>query len=271
EGDAYFSISNVPQSVCEMVYEGIQNNQTTKVEVNGTSAEDASACNKEEDNTMGFFFITNAGEGGTTPEDLCKNKTCPEGYSCTHGICMSEEPPRFATAYKCCNNDSMCGVCYYCSKEWGEDGYSGNCTAHADGTKCGEGTCQQGVCIADKECSDHSECDPGFYCDISMTPNKCIQAEFHKVVLKDINETVYISNRSQGFVGDNFNIEPDLFCELNGFSLISEEHFLSASFLDAFKNTISSNAPFCVSGEKSCFKGGDCMNGWMGYTICVDK
>ena len=93
EGDAYFSISGVPQRVCEMVYAGIQNNQTTDVEVNEYVAEDSSACDKAEDNKMGFFFITNAGEGGTTVDELCKDITCPEGNSCTHGICMRTDVP----------------------------------------------------------------------------------------------------------------------------------------------------------------------------------
>ena len=35
EGDAYFVISGVPKRVCEMVYDGIMQNQTTDVEING--------------------------------------------------------------------------------------------------------------------------------------------------------------------------------------------------------------------------------------------
>ena len=71
KGDAYFSISGVPKRVCEMVYNGIMQNQTTDVEVNGYVVDDSSACGDE--NKMGFFFITNAGKSGTNPVDLCKD------------------------------------------------------------------------------------------------------------------------------------------------------------------------------------------------------
>ena len=60
EGDAYFTISGMPKRVCEMIYQAIQNNPTTKIEINKATNGDASDCNKDENNTMGFFFNQNS-------------------------------------------------------------------------------------------------------------------------------------------------------------------------------------------------------------------
>ncbi len=201
EGDAYFSISNVPQSVCEMVYEGIQNNQTTKVEVNRTLAEDASACNKEEDNTMGFFFITNAGEGGTTPEDLCKNKTCPEGYSCTHGICLIQDKPEYlnGSGRIMCEKELDCGLdeCVQCRS---------GCQPVEDGTSCENGTkvCHGGACVDKvKTCSSNTDCFSGEFCgdtnedSCEAHPYKCKKLNYREVELP--NGTLFISNLTMSY------------------------------------------------------------------------
>ncbi|MBO7258122.1 MAG: hypothetical protein J6V11_04190, partial [Alphaproteobacteria bacterium] len=244
-----------------MVYAGIQNNQTTDVEVNGYLAENSSACNKSKDNTMGFFFITNAGEGGTTPEDLCKNKTCPEGYSCTHGICMSDIVPGFGTGYLACKEDSACKECQYC--------INGYCSAKDNGSICAGGSCLNGYCIAQNTCTKHSECERGFFCEISLSPNQCVKADFAKIYLNEIDEFIYVSKRSVGF--DNLQIEPNTLCELNGFSLISQEHFLSEDFLNTFASQTNSGVPFLTQGGR-CHNDGECWSDFShGYIICVDK
>ena len=196
EGDAYFTFSGVPKRVCEMVYDGIMQNQTTDVEVNGYLVDDSSAC--RDDNIMGFFFITNAGEGGTNPEELCKDVVCPEGSSCTHGICMSEEVPQFNSnggKYSCKGNNE-CAECEYC------DSY-GVCTELSNNTPCPNDIgkiCWNGHCIEDKTCIDNSECDYGYYCGTpndgggDLTVKKCIKAEFYKLTLHT-GEDIYVSKQ----------------------------------------------------------------------------
>ena len=78
EGDAYISVSSVPKRVCEMVYEAIQNNKTIDIEINEATNGDASDCNKDENNTIGFFFnqnskISDNTETTTTEKELCCN------------------------------------------------------------------------------------------------------------------------------------------------------------------------------------------------------
>ncbi|MGN1062972.1 MAG: hypothetical protein ACI4QM_01430 [Alphaproteobacteria bacterium] len=237
DGEAYFSISGVPQRVCKMVYEGIQNNQTTDVEINNAVNGDASDC-YEENNTMGFFFITNAGQGGDTPDDLCNNVACAEGYSCTHGICMSEELPQKASQWKMCTSDKSCGICEQCIYKWDTQ----YCDLLMDGTNCGTGkACQKGQCVENKTCENNSDCDKNYYCghlynmynydgpgdvsDIKM----CIFAEFHKVSL---------SNGDYFYVSEHKNILTDAesICDAAGLKLIEnfEDHLDIVNGLKAF-------------------------------------
>lgn len=263
-GEAYFSISGIPQRVCELVYEGIQNNQTTVVKINEAINGDSSDC-KNEDNTLGFFFITNASAGGTKPEDLCKNKTCPEGYSCTHGICVSEEVPGFSSVGALlCETDNACRECQICVK----DSYGGYCIKKDNGTQCEGGICQEGNCVAEKACTDHTECGAGFFCDMSITPNKCVKAEFTKVYLDSINEIIYISKRSTWF-GDKMFIEQDKLCELNDLSVMTQEHFLSDHFQNAFAEKFGYKDPFLLK-EGWCNIGSCSSTSEIGFVICTE-
>ncbi|MBR5130000.1 MAG: hypothetical protein IKV03_02110, partial [Alphaproteobacteria bacterium] len=249
-------------SVCEMVYEGIQNNQTTKVEVNGTSAEDASACNKEEDNTIGFFFITNASEGGTTPEDLCKNKTCPEGYSCTHGICMSEELPQLhsngaSIGELLCKKDSECPECSFCS-EWG------GCKSKTDGTACSEGTCYNGRCIFnDDSCMSHDECEKGYFCEIGeyFQSHKCTKLEFYKTSL----DNVYLLKHGTSMTE---------LCDLAGFQAPTREQAID--ILAKLESVFTSSAKIHTIDAGRCESSGECYQGGSGhgavaYLLCIDN
>ena len=206
EGDAYFTISGVPKRVCEMVYEGIMQNQTTDVEVNGYVVDDSSACG--DDNTMGFFFITNAGEGGTNPEELCKDVTCPEGSSCTHGICMSEEIPQLHSDFvKYCSQTSECSECEYCDNM---------CKPKDNGTTCIGGTCYDGKCVLnDDVCMSHDDCETGYFCDIGewKALNKCVKLEFYKTSLQG----VYLSKMATKVGG---------LCELAGFYQPTKEQMV---------------------------------------------
>ncbi len=214
EGDAYFTVSGVPKRVCEIIYAGIQNNQTTDIEVNEATNGDASDCNKDDDNVMGFFFITNAGEGGSVDE-LCKDVTCKEGYSCTHGICMSEEVPQKSSEWKMCSSNNACGICEQCVKsQYSNEFY---CEPLADGTSCETGKeCQLGQCaeapiIAPTsdilgKCTNNSECESNYYCGYLYDKNiydvldfkTCIFAEFHKVPLPD-GDYFYVSQHKNIF------------------------------------------------------------------------
>ena len=94
EGDAYFTISGVPKRVCEMVYETIQNNQTIAIEINEATNGDASDCNKDENNTIGFFFNQN-NNTEPSPNPSCseiasrqssKNPGCPAAHCDDTGL-----------------------------------------------------------------------------------------------------------------------------------------------------------------------------------------
>ncbi len=258
DGEAYFSISGMSQRVCEMVYEGIQNNQTTVAEINEATNGDATDC-QSDNNTMTFFFITTAGGEGTTVDELCQNVTCQEGYSCTHGICMSEELPLLMTGGVVCNNKTgECGECEYCGER---------CLPVDDGTACDNGVCQNGICLGTEGCTDNSYCNPGFYCEFlnsSDTNKTCIKAEFYKVHLAEINQTVYISKDA-----DNERLLS--ICEAIDKKLIDKDYFMSDTFNNAIKN--NGHITACVitnNGSYYATSLNDCGNGW-GHAICVDK
>ena len=271
EGDAYFSISGVPKRVCEIVYDGIMQNQTTDVEVNGYVVDDSSACG--DDNTMGFFFITNAGEGGTNPEELCKDVSCPDGSSCTHGICMSEEKPQINSQNdKYCSKNEQCGECQYCESY-------GYCWDVDDGTPCRNNSdkiCRVGYCIEDKACTDNSECNYGYYCGKpyygDFKNNICIQVELTPVLL-DTGEEIYLSNRPVASVKD-------------GRALCSSIHLELAANLDnrsdiarALNNIVKYSTYFYAENQScSLSSSGDfwCSNtndegSWNSWIICVKK
>ena len=193
EGDAYFTISGIPQRVCEMVYEGIMQNQTTDVEINGYVVDDSSTCG--DDNTMGFFFITNAGEGGTTPADLCKDIECEDGYSCVSGICMIDNIEYFATNWRKCTNNVQCGICETCDYSRG-----GLCHPKTDGSSCGDNmVCISGSCTPNfpTSCADNTQCSFGYYCGSTNDTDskKCIKTEV-LVSYTNTDQKFYISNRA---------------------------------------------------------------------------
>ena len=267
-GNAYFSISGIPQGVCKLVYAGIQNNQTTKVDVNGTLAEDASACNKEEDNTMGFFFITNASEGGTTPEDLCKNKTCPEGYSCTHGICMSEELPNLATDYAMCSKNEQCGECQYCLNNT-------VCAPKEDGAVCESDNtkfCQSGLCVYNKICTDNSNCDYGYYCgklNDSDENKACIKADFYKITL-NTGEDIYLVTGTAW--RPHKKDDADTICQSIGMNFIDNYE----NRMDVVEKlaSLSPYGSYFFSASQTCNispSGLSCHNGNQGSIVCVKE
>ena len=296
EGDAYFTISGVPKRVCEIVYDGIMQNQTTDVEVNGYVVDDSSACG--DDNIMGFFFITNAGEGGTNPEDLCKDKTCPEGFSCTHGICMSEEVPQKASRWKRCKSDNSCGICEECIDRWG-DGLT-YCNQLSDGTSCGSGgQCQKGQCVANNipivsnvsvtptstilnNCTDNSDCEQNYYCghlcdgykydgpECDIYDSKtCIFAEFTKVPLSD-GDYFYVSAHK------NLATDAEALCDAIGTKFI--ENFENRmDIVDKLKDFSLDNGGFeGLSKTQTCLVYPDSYsfsapNNYPYYIVCVKE
>lgn len=252
EGDAYFTISGVPKRVCEMVYEGVMQNQTTDVEINGYVVDDSSTCG--DDNMMGFFFITNAGEKVVDLKQLCDNVTCPDGYSCTHGICMSEEIPQINTGYRRCNTDNACGECQYCAEN-SYDEYRGSCASVADGTLCNGGTCKSGCCIANA-CETHDDCSFGYYCGMGEsgyycgTYNNCIKAEFSKIVLGNMQQTVYLTKENLSTFMEKV-VTAEEYCNRAGLTLISKEVFLSDYFLNEFKTKVGSGNGYFITSDGS--------------------
>ena len=238
DGEAYFSVSGMSQRVCEMVYEGIQNNQTTVVEINESTNGNATDC-QSENNTMTFFFITTTSENVVDLEKLCDNMTCPAGSSCTHGICMSEEAPHAGSDWKKCISNNTCGICEQCIDYGYNDSY---CQTLNDGTNCGTGKiCQKGQCIEDKACTDNTECSYNYYCGYLYDMNKgnmsnsksCILAEFYKIPLSD-GDSFYISAHKANpqdadamcdaigmkFI-ENFDDRPDVAAKLTRFTAFS--------------------------------------------------
>ena len=252
EGDAYFSLFGVPKRVCEMVYNGIMQNQTTDVEVNGYVVDDSSACG--DDNKMGFFFITNAGEGGTTADELCKDVNCPEGSSCTHGICMSEEIPQLhSNNQKVCKN-YKCPECQYCH----DYGYEKFCSYKKNGSSCQGGSCYEGKCILnDTECTEHSDCGNGYYCDKyeGGTTFKCIKLNFYKIPENE----VYISI-NETWVND--------LCELINLHSVTKEQMMRLT--QQIGDSIISYSPyFHTTDSGACNRDGACYN--TGHALCVSS
>lgn len=249
EGDAYFSISGVPKRVCEIVYEGIQNNQTTDIEVNEATNGDASDCHKDDDNVMVFFFITNAGEGGSVDE-LCKDVTCTGGYSCTHGICMSEEVPQLHSGgVKTCETDSQCSECQYC------DEARQQCENKDNGTICSGGACYNGTCVFDETtCVVHDDCEEGYFCDTGGT-NKCVKFEFYRTPLTG----VYLSKLSTNVSG---------MCEMLGFYTPTKEKVMEIA--TQLGNSIISYAVYLdTSDSGGCAMNGYCHDGER-HALCLD-
>ena len=266
EGDAYFVISGVPKRVCEMVYDGIMQNQTTDVEINGYVVDDSSACG--DDNKMGFFFITNAGKGGTNPEDLCKDKTCPEVFSCTHGICMSEELPSLETDYARCSKNEQCGECQYCRNNT-------VCAPKEDGAVCESDNtkfCQSGLCVYNKVCTDNSGCDYGYYCGKlnNSDENKvCIKADFYKITLNTGEDVYLVTGTPQRPYKKD---EADTICQSIGMNFIDNYE----NRMDVVEKlaSLSPNSADFFSASQTCHIAPDyfsCGNGSQGSIVCVKE
>ncbi len=234
------------QRACELIYEGIQNNQTTIVEINESTNGDATDC-QSENNTMTYFFITTAGGGGVKPEDLCQNITCQEGYSCTHGICMSEMLPQFhSNGVKYCSSSFQCSECQYCHSEWQY------CESNDNGTVCAGGTCYNGKCVLNEDtCTSHDDCAKGYFCDKGDS-NKCVKLDWYKILGNDI----YISKVAT---------EDDL-CELAGFYSLTKAQMMYV-VKELGDSIISYSAYLHTSDAGGCDRNG--YGGSPANSLCV--
>ena len=157
----------MPQSVCQMVFEGLSN-MAVQIDINDSVATSQDNCGN--DNTMTFYFAgggTGTTDTGGETEEQCGSTVC--------GTCQ-----------KC---DSATETCVTVSD------YEAKCTV--DGQS---GWCVSGTCEPDTTCN----CDEGYYCADKNTSGgshehptpsgNCVEAEPQFRTVDIASTTYYISN-----------------------------------------------------------------------------
>ena len=225
EGTTGIQISDLPESICEIVFDGMINNATVKI---GTteydSATDDDVCG--DTNTMVFYVDEGSIRGGDTQEgeeepDLCATVTCRECTACNantgrceaanenltcgknrdgvceSGVCLTDGTPDM-TSWEECSSDNECGdmgcaTCDgYCNlyrqdeRTCIKDGISGVCRYGI----CYTENCPQEGCPTGQYCADTNES-----CDVAH-PSVCanmIDLVRKKINVNGIEETWYIS------------------------------------------------------------------------------
>ena len=150
----------IPQSVCEMLFDGLSNT-VAQIDINGTTSTSNDSCG--ENNTMTFYFAggsnASGGTGGGTTSEQCGSTVCGTCQKCENETCMTVAD------------------------------YEQKCTTDDNKT----GWCVSGTCEPDTTCN----CNAGYYCTDTNdsyehpTPSgNCVEAEpqFRTV---DIGGTTY--------------------------------------------------------------------------------
>ncbi len=156
--------NKIPQSVCEMLFDGLSNT-AVQIDINGTTSTSNDSCG--ENNTMTFYF---AG-GGTGTTD-------------TGG----------ETGEQC--GDTVCGTCQKCENETcvPVSDYGAKCTVDGQSGWCVGETCQAETCNCGKGyyCADKN--DAGGSCYNPTPSDNCVEAEPQFRTVKIADTTYYISN-----------------------------------------------------------------------------
>ena len=98
----------IPQSVCEMLFDGLSNT-AAQIDINGTPSTSNDNCG--EDNTMTFYFAggsnASGGAGGGTTSEQCGGTVCGTCQKCENETCV----PVANYEQKCTTNDNKTGWC----------------------------------------------------------------------------------------------------------------------------------------------------------------
>lgn len=243
-------VDNVPERICEMVFDGMINQATVKI---GATEHDAptddDVCG--DTNTMVFYVdkvinLEAGGQPGDNEPNLCDTVTCRECTACNPdsgrcepanenlscgdgGVCESGEcvGDGELLASDACSEDADCagmGECIGCAT-WGVCN-----TSVKDGQACadGTGTCQGGQCLVGA-CTSNSDCtgqnqycaDTNDSCTVAH-PNKCAPnpLKARKITVNGVSEIVYIQNSMSWW-------DADAACRAKGKSLLSVNDLVS--------------------------------------------
>ena len=177
--------NKIPQSVCEMLFDGLSNT-VAQIDINGTTSTSNDSCG--ENNTMTFYFASGGnasagtGTGGGTTGEQCGGTVCGECQKCE------------------CNSDgvgqlSVCGDTDLGKQCVPIDDYEQKCTVNGQ-----TGWCVSGACEPDTTCN----CGKGYYCtdknwdggscEHPPPSGNCVEAEPQFRTVDIAGTTYYISN-----------------------------------------------------------------------------
>jgi type II secretory pathway pseudopilin PulG len=130
--------NKIPQSVCEMLFDGLSNT-VAQIDINGTTSTSNDSCG--ENNTMTFYFAGGSNASGGTTGEQCGSTVCGTCQKCENDSCVELT---YDYEQKCavngqsgwcvsgsCQPDTTCNcnTGYYCS-----DTNENSCTPHPSGT-----------------------------------------------------------------------------------------------------------------------------------------
>jgi len=242
-------VDNVPERICEMVFDGMINQATVKI---GATEHDAptddDVCG--DTNTMVFYVddgvnLEAGGQPGDNEPNLCdtvtcrectacnpdsgrcepanENLTCGDGGVCESGECVGDGE---LLATHACSEDADCagmGECIGCSDDicntWAK-----NNQVCADGTgTCSNGQCLVGTCTSNADCTGQDQycADTNDSCTVAH-PSKCVTnpLKARKITVNGVSEIVYIQYFMTWW-------DADAACRAKGKSLLSVNDLVS--------------------------------------------
>ena len=243
-------VDNVPERICEMVFDGMINQATVKI---GATEHDAptddDVCG--DTNTMVFYVdegvnLEAGGQPGDNEPNVCdtvtcrectacnpdsgrcepanENLTCGDGGVCESGECVGEGSILVTAA---CSEDADCGgECYTCTGNGRCDNpLFKNGQACADGAGvCSWGQCLVGACTSNSDCTGQDQycADTNDSCTVAH-PSKCTTFNYmtRKLTVNGSTETVLISKYAMTWW------DADAACRAKGKSLLSVNDLVS--------------------------------------------
>ena len=243
-------VDNVPERICEMVFDGMINQATVKI---GATEHDAptddDVCG--DTNTMVFYVddrvnLEAGGQPGDNEPNLCdtvtcrectacnpdsgrcepanENLSCGDGGVCESGECVGDGEVAISAA---CSEDADCGgECYAaCTGHGVCDHFLKNGQACADGAGvCSYGQCLVGACTSNADCTGQNQycADKNDSCEVAQ-PSKCTTFNYmtRKLTVNGTTQTVLISKNWMTWW------DADAACRAKGKSLLSVNDLVS--------------------------------------------
>lgn len=241
-------VDNVPERICEMVFDGMINQATVKI---GATEHDAptddDVCG--DTNTMVFYVddgvnLGAGGQPGDNEPNLCDTVTCRECTACNPdsgrcepanenlscgdgGVCESGEcvGDGEIAVMAACSEDADCGgECYACSGIciFGEK--HGQACADGAGVCSYYGQCLVGACTSNSDCTGQDQycADTNDSCTVAH-PSKCTTFNYmtRKLTVNGTTQTVLISKDWLTWW------DADAACRAKGKSLLSVNDLVS--------------------------------------------